>query len=184
MQVEQLSRAASRVDAIRAECSAIVSQRGVEPALAFLNGRTRFRFTGIYHVDPPYLRNLWLFDRENPRLNVSGEVKPLCDTYCAFTYATGAPFATPDAPSDPRLTQHSARQSIISYAGVPMRLEGGHLWGSLCHFDVRPRMLSPDERSVLESVAPLFVEGLVMQKAIAAPLSAVRGTPPRGSVAR
>src|SRR5690349_7006368 len=43
---------------------------GPKGALEFLNARTRYRFTGIYHAEPPLLRNLFLFDRENPSLHV------------------------------------------------------------------------------------------------------------------
>ena len=146
-------------DAAWAECAAIVSTDSVSAALAFLNGRTRFRFTGIYQVDPPHLRNVLLFDRENPAMNLSGEVTRLEDTYCALTYASG-PFETADAPRDGRLVNHASRNSIISYTGVPVHLPTGHLWGTLCHFDVRPRLLPQDERSFLQAVGPLLVAAL------------------------
>ncbi len=146
-------------DAVCAECSAIVAEQGVGAALAWLNARTRFRFTGIYRVEPPLLLNVVLFDRENPDLNVSGEIAQLDDTYCALAYATG-PFATADSDKDARLAQHPARASVISYDGVPMRLANGQVWGTLCHYDVRPRLLKPDERHLLESVAPLFTASL------------------------
>ena len=157
---------ASPPEALCAECSAIVSASGVGPALAWLNARTRFRFTGIYHVDPPLLRNLVLFDRENPDVNVSGAVARLDDTYCALTYATG-PVSIEDAARDERLKDHPARASIISYDGVPMRLANGQIWGTLCHFDVRPRLLTERERAVLESVAPVFTASL--QPSVTAP---------------
>lgn len=142
-------------DAVCAECAALISRANVRAAVAFLNGRTRFRFTGIYHVDPPHLRNVLLFDRENPDINLSGAVTSLNDTYCALTYFDG-PFETGDAQRDDRLVVHPSRDSVISYTGVPLRLANGRIWGTLCHYDVRPRILSPAERSVLQSVAPMF----------------------------
>ncbi|MEO7455877.1 MAG: GAF domain-containing protein, partial [Gemmatimonadaceae bacterium] len=66
-----------------------------------------------------------------------------------------------DSRDDSRLTSHSARDSIISYVGVPLRLASGCTWGTLCHYDLRPRLLSPSETAILESVAPLFVRTLV-----------------------
>lgn len=125
-------------------------------ALRFLNERTRFRFTGVYRAEPPMLRNVWLFDRENPRVNVSGAVARLDETYCAITCGTGVPFATRDASNDDRLRAHAARESVLSYGGVPIRAEGGQPWGTLCHFDVRPRLLPATELALLEAVAPLF----------------------------
>jgi GAF domain-containing protein len=127
-------------------------------ALAYLNARTRFRFTGIYRVEPPMLRNVHLFDRENPTLNVSGNTSRLDDTYCSITSRTPRGFTTPDAGSDRRLEGHAARDSVISYCGVPIRMEDGRVWGTLCHFDVRPRLIPVAEVPVLESVVTLFAE--------------------------
>lgn len=155
---EQSGRAPSSVARISAEIGQMLSSAKVVPALAYLNARTRFRFTGIYRVEPPFLRNLHLFDRENPTLNVSGNVCALEDTYCSITASGGRGFATPDAPADRRLNEHAARHSVISYCGIPIRLEDGRVWGTLCHFDVRPRLIPRAEVPVLESVVTLFAE--------------------------
>jgi GAF domain-containing protein len=175
-------RRVTPTDGPRAECGAIISAKGVRPALEFLNGRTRFRFSGIYRVNPPHLCNVVLFDRENPQMNLSGEVTRLDDTYCALVNASG-PFETADSLSDHRLLDHASRSSVISYAGVPLRLSNGHVWGTLCHFDVRPRLLPEGERSVLESVAPLLVESMQRDHTHAAEFIAPSSTARRGSVA-
>lgn len=141
---------------ISADLRAILRTSEIHTALAYLNARTRFRFTGIYRVDPPMLRNVHLFDRENPALNVSGKACPLEDTYCSITARTDTPFTTSEAGVDPRLVLHAARDSVISYAGVPIRMADGRVWGTLCHFDVRPRLIPPAEVPVLESVVSLF----------------------------
>ena len=134
-------------------CARILASGGPVEALRFLNARTRFRFTGIYRVEPPVLRNVHLFDRENPTLNVSGEVCPLEETYCAIVAGSQQPFCTRDARRDDRLTAHAARECVISYCGVPIRRDDGRVWGTLCHFDVRPRLLPRSELDVLEAVA-------------------------------
>ena len=134
-------------------CARILASDGPIEMLRFLNARTRFRFTGIYRVDPPVLCNLYLFDRENPTLNVSGEVCPLEETYCAIVAGRGLPFRTANARRDVRLTPHAARECVISYCGVPIRRDDGRVWGTLCHFDVRPRLLARSEIEVLEAVA-------------------------------
>ena len=65
------------VAAILSDCESSLRNAGIIGALRFLNARTRYRYTGLYHAEPPFLRNVQLFDRENPTLNVSGELKPL-----------------------------------------------------------------------------------------------------------
>src|SRR5690349_15447414 len=85
------------------EVRARLRQDGVLAALAWLNARTRFRFTGLYRAEPPVLRNLYLVDRENPTVNVSGEICPLDETYCAITCERDADFTTSDARRDARL---------------------------------------------------------------------------------
>jgi GAF domain-containing protein len=131
---------------------------GIRRALQYLNARTRYRFTGIYHVEPPVLRNICLFDRENPTLDCSGAVTRLDETYCSITSSRSAPFATADASRDPRLRDHAARESVLCYSGVPIRLPSGATWGTLCHFDLRPRLMAETEIAVLEAVMPVFEE--------------------------
>lgn len=143
---ESLARAVERA----------LERDGIGAAIALLNGRTRFRYTGVYRAKPPLLCNVYLFDRENPALNVSGATTPLETTYCSIACASDEPFTTPDAGVDPRLALHPARESVLSYGGVPLRQPGGRAWGTLCHFDVRPRLLPPHELEALAHVAPLI----------------------------
>jgi GAF domain-containing protein len=138
----------------------LLRERGLHSALGYLNERTRYRFTGLYHADPPLLHNIGLFDRENPQIDPSGAVTKLDETYCAITCATAMPFVTADALNDTRLDMHAARDSILCYAGVPIRLGSGRAWGSLCHFDLRPRLLSTEELAALGTVAPVVAEWL------------------------
>ena len=130
---------------------------GLSAALAMLNQRTRFRFTGLYRVEATELRNVALVDRENPGLGMSGAVCALTDTYCSIVHKHGRPFRVSDAPAEARLRAHPARESVQSYAGVPVRLPGGRVLGTLCHFDGRPRIMTPGEVAVMQDVAPLLV---------------------------
>jgi GAF domain-containing protein len=141
---------------IAGSCAQLLSTDGPLAALRFLNARTRFRFTGLYRPEPPLLRNVHLYDRENPTLNVSGDVCRLDDTYCAIVCGGDRPFSTDDAPLDARLVSHASRDSIRSYCGVPIRHDSGCVLGTLCHFDVRPRLVSRSEIEVLTIVAACF----------------------------
>ena len=128
-------------------------------ALKLLNATTEHRFTGVYQVDDEVLRNVALFDRTNPDLPV-GKDAPLLETYCAITAAKGAPFCTTDAASDQRVEGHPARDATRSYCGVPLRLEDGEPFGTLCHFDAVPRPADEDDIRLLARVAPLFARHL------------------------
>jgi GAF domain-containing protein len=143
--------------AVRQSFEARLRGEGLAAALAMLNQRTRFRFTGLYRVEPPELRNLVLHDRENPTLSISGGVCALTETYCSIVYERSRAFRVSDAPSEGRLRSHPARESVQSYAGVPVRLPGGRVLGTLCHFDGRPRIMPARELTVLHEVAPLLV---------------------------
>jgi GAF domain-containing protein len=131
----------------------LLHAREICQALGLLNARTRYRFTGVYRADPPLLRNECLFDRENPQLSLGGEVARLDQTYCGIVTATHAPFAAIDSRTDRRLAAHAARDSVVSYAGVPIRTADGRIFGSLCHFDRRPRILPRNELELLQSMS-------------------------------
>ena len=148
------------VSAVVAELESLLARDGVPAVLAHLNARTRYRYTGVYRADPPYLRNVHLHDRENPTLRLSGDINTLSDTYCAVTAAGRAPFATDDAAADPRLARHAARCSVLSYLGVPIRAADGAAWGTLCHFDARPRVTPHGELPILEWAAAAIAERL------------------------
>lgn len=121
---------------------------GLRGALRFLNDRTPHRFTGIYRLDPPTLRNVHLFDQLNPELIVGAD-SPLAETYCSIVAAQGSSFATGDALEDPRLRDHAAaRGSVRAYMGAPLVVHG-QPFGTLCHFDLVPRPVSEAEMELL-----------------------------------
>lgn len=130
--------------------------RGSHAVLATLNARTRFRFTGLYRVEGAVLRNIALFDRENPMLRAAGQCSALRDTYCNIVAANALGLAVADAPNDARLIGHPARDSVLSYVGVPVRDRAGRVAGTLCHWDSRPRLAPAGELLVLERVAELL----------------------------
>ena len=142
------------------EVVGLLSADGAHGALAFLNGRTRFRFTALYRIEGPVLRNIELFDRENPTLSLGGEICRVEESYCAFVATTSIAFTTTDSRSDHRLGGHAKRDCVLSYAGVPIRYPDGRISGTLCHYDVRPRLVPDGEVPVLEAAAPAFAAWL------------------------
>lgn len=144
------------VDRVRASFLSALTRDGVHAALGFANGRTRYRFTAVYRFEPPILRNLYGYDRENPSIRLSGSIHLLDATYCSVVRATEAPFATGDALADDRLVDHPARATIMSYVGVPIRSGSGQIAAVLCHHDTRPRLSPVGEVRVLEQIAPVL----------------------------
>lgn len=138
---------------------ATVRDVGLHAALGMLNSRTTHRFTGVYRFDPPTLRNLLLFDREAPD-EQTGADAPMEETYCSIVGAIGAPFRSGDAGTDSRLTEHPAREAVISYCGVLLRTADGEPYGTLCHFDLVPRGIPEREIPLLSTLAPLVVQAL------------------------
>jgi hypothetical protein len=147
------------IEVVVAEFTQVLEHDGLHAALALLNARTRHRFTGVYRFDPPMLRAVSLFDRENPTLRLGGDT-PMRETYCLFVGEAGAPFATDDAACDTRLIAHPARASVIPYCGVPLRSERGTCFGTLCHFDMRPRLAPVAELLLLEGIAPVVARAV------------------------
>ncbi len=138
---------------------AILGDGGLHSTLQYLNGRTRHRFTGVYRFDAPTLRSVALFDRENPDLLIGGDA-PMRETYCAIVGETERAFVTSDTMTDERVVDHPARASVMSYCGVLLRDSDGHAFGSMCHFDLRPRVSHESETAVLEAVAPLIMAAI------------------------
>jgi hypothetical protein len=56
-----------------AEFGAVLDADGLHAALGWLNGHTRFRFTGAFRGEHPVQRIIQLFDRENPSVRYDGE---------------------------------------------------------------------------------------------------------------
>lgn len=135
-----------------AEFRALLETGGLREALGFLNARTRHRYTGLYRFDPPMLRGVCVFDRENPTLNVGGDM-PMRETYCSLVGQTQEAVVIRDAARDPRLRTHPARDVYLAYCGVPVALADGRCVGTLCHFDVRPRITPAAAIALLEQAA-------------------------------
>ena len=149
--------ASPEIKVVAHEFQTLLQARGLHEALRFLNARTRHRFTGVYRIVPPVLHNVCLFDRENPAIHVGSET-PLDETYCAITGELRKPFHFANSAEDDRFRGNPRRSTVVSYCGVPLRNDDGSAWGTLCHFDLRPRIVPVGEIPVLEVVAPLVLQ--------------------------
>jgi GAF domain-containing protein len=134
-----------------------LAEGDLHQVLRRLNARAEHRFTGVYRLDPPALRNVAIFDRSNPDLRVGADA-PLRETYCSVVGASASPFSVADTRLDDRTADHPARESTVSYCGVPLLGESGEPLGTLCHFDVVPRPIPMDEISLMQAIAPRVAE--------------------------
>jgi hypothetical protein len=130
-----------------------LQEQGLFAALGYLNSTAEYRFTGIYRFEPDWVRSVLLFDCGNPHLRVGADV-PMQDSYCMLTQQSGGPCSIQDSQSDPRLLQHAARDSVLSYVAVHLLDPEGLSWGTLCHFDFRPRRVTDEIIQSLEAVRP------------------------------
>lgn len=137
----------------------VLARKGVHAALGILNARAPHRFTGVYRLEPPMLRNVQLYDRTNPELEIGADAL-LRETYCSITAFGAAPFSTADTCADNRLLEHPARTSTLSYCGVPLLDASGSALGTLCHFDLVPQPVPESEIALLQAAAPVILAAL------------------------
>jgi diguanylate cyclase (GGDEF)-like protein/PAS domain S-box-containing protein len=81
---------------------------------------------------------------------------PRDQAFCSHTILGNALLEIPDATQDERFANNPlvlCDPKIRFYAGMPLRLRGGQLVGSLCVIDRRPRRLNAAQRDVLASLA-------------------------------
>ncbi len=142
------------VDVIE-QLNSTLQESGVHAFLRELNARVPHRFTGIYRFDEPMLRNVKLFDRENPELEIGADL-PLSEAYCSILHRENLPFTSEDARTDPRLPAGVAMGATIAYCGVPL---GGY--GALCHFDLQPRPAFDAEIPVMAALAGPLLDQLL-----------------------
>lgn len=133
----------------------VVDARGVRAGIEYLNSLTAHRFTALYRFDRETLRNLYFFDRENPALESSDAI-PVVSSYCVYVRDTGSPFKTDDSRCDPRVSGHPKQLTIQAYCGVPLVDRDGRMFGTVCHFDVKPVATDPSHVELLERVADLL----------------------------
>jgi len=74
---------------------------------------------------------------------------------CGHVVADDAAMVVPDVQRDPRFAGNPAlvKEAIRFYAGAPLRDGQGHVLGTLCLLDTRPRTMSVRDAKLLESLA-------------------------------
>jgi GAF domain-containing protein len=145
-------------DSVLQQFSSILDAQGAREALAFLVGRSSYRFIAVFRFQDGRSTAALFVDRDNPDVRSTAEV-PETATYCCHVRDGKAVFYTADAMADPRLTTHVAREAIRAYYGIPILTPEGEMVGTLCHYDVEPRDPAHLSIELLLQVANLLQRG-------------------------
>ncbi|WP_234352298.1 MULTISPECIES: GAF domain-containing SpoIIE family protein phosphatase [unclassified Streptomyces] len=113
---------------------------GVPVALVSLVEAERQVFPGMVGLDEP-----WAEARQTP----------LTHSLCQHVVASGEPLVLADAREEPLTCGSLAIPDlgVVAYAGMPLVDMDGHVLGSLCAIDTRPRQWSARELGLLEDLA-------------------------------
>ena len=147
------------ISSVRQACADALQVGGLFGLLKTLNGRTPYRFTGIYRFDGEWVKSVWLYDREHPNIEFGSDV--LWDhSYCRMTAAHGEYCEIADATADARLVSHVARRRVQSYVAVLLHQPDRSSLGTLCHYDVCPRETPRDVIRELQAVKDVVEQTL------------------------
>jgi GAF domain-containing protein len=141
-----------------ARFSGLLASNGPREALAYVLGLSEYRFIGIFRFQNGKANAALHYDRENPAVTAGTEV-PDTATYCCYVRDSKGHFTTANALTDPRLTQHPAREAVLAYCGIPILRPDGELLGTLCHYDVVPRDPGQLDLNLLIQVASTLEQG-------------------------
>lgn len=89
------------------------------------------------------------------QVGLASPVRPVSESLCAVAVTEDRPIILPDAREDADLAQHPAVVSddpAIFYAGRPLHVDG-HVVGTLCLADDRPRVFGDAEAKMLADLA-------------------------------
>jgi PAS domain S-box-containing protein len=118
---------------------------GTPVALLSLIDRDRQFFKACFGVPEP-----WASARENP----------VSQSICRYVLATGQPLVIRDVRWDPLGSDNPfmAELGAIAYLGIPLVLSSGHIVGSFCVADRRPRDWTGDDVASLTDLAGLVMD--------------------------
>lgn len=83
------------------------------------------------------------------------------NTFCQFLNATDELLIVTDANSDPRFADNpfvSGHPNICFYAGSPLTTHDGHVLGSICILDSKPRILSDAQQHLIKVLAKRVIQ--------------------------
>lgn len=117
---------------------------------------TQMAAVSIVYPDRQVLAGSNTSDEAMPR------VAPLEMSICKLTVASREPLIVDDTRAHPLLADHPAvRDGILAYAGIPLIDSKGHVAGTLCTWDTRPRHWSSGQVQILNDLADVARQRLL-----------------------
>jgi GAF domain-containing protein len=92
------------------------------------------------------------------------------DTFCRYVVDCERPVVVQDATKDSRFSQHpsvTGEDNIRFYAGVPLRTKVGHMIGTVCAIDRRPRSFGNRDLGILEELAGAAMDRIELMQSAA-----------------
>ncbi len=94
---------------------------------------------------------------------------PLSHSFCQHVVRSGEPLVITDARTDPRILGNLAITDlgVVAYLGIPLVTATGHVLGSFCVIDSRPRDWSRDEENILQDLAASVMTEIELRAEVA-----------------
>ena len=93
---------------------------------------------------------------------------PLSHSFCQHVVTTGGVLSVTDAVNDPRVKDNLTIRdlNVAAYLGVPLTTTEGHVLGSLCVLDLRPRQWSADDVAMLLDFGRIVMDEIALREEI------------------
>ncbi len=92
---------------------------------------------------------------------------PLSHSFCQHVVHTGEALVVNDSLAEPLVRDNPAvsELNVAAYAGVPLREREGHVIGTLCVMDSRPRTWRPEDLDLLGELAATIMSAIELRAA-------------------
>jgi diguanylate cyclase (GGDEF)-like protein len=101
---------------------------------------------------------------------LSGDEVPREDSFCRYVVDYEEAVIVQDATKDARFAQHPAvtgESHIRFYVGVPLMTKGGHIIGTVCAIDRKPRSFSTKDLAILQELADVAMDRIELMQSAA-----------------
>lgn len=92
---------------------------------------------------------------------------PRKQTFCTRVLEEGEPLIIPDATLDERTADSAfvrGEPGVRFYAGFPLRTVDGHIIGTICAIDTKPRAVTPQDTQAMTDFAQLVIDELELRQ--------------------
>ena len=99
----------------------------------------------------------------------SARQTPLSHSFCQHVVSSAAPLIVGDARKHPVVRDNPAvtELGVTAYLGVPLTTPAGHVLGSLCAIDTKPRRWSATDIAVMKDMAAIVMREVALHREIA-----------------